>query len=174
MTVHTVEQVLRKYIQGTRIDWDIYVPNVQLAMNHKVSKRLQTPPFSLMYARHMNLPYSVLEKKNNYSNDSATKRPITYQQLLDRLDYMAEIVFPAIKERTDIVVKAQKEGFDKSQQIIDIPIGSYVVARLPTRNNKLAPAYEGPFTVVNKTKNGNYVLKDMTGSLTSRNYTPSD
>ncbi|SAL94831.1 hypothetical protein, partial, partial [Absidia glauca] len=46
--VRTAKEIIRKEIQGTRKDWDWFVPNAQLAMNHLVSKRLQTPPFSLM------------------------------------------------------------------------------------------------------------------------------
>lgn len=104
-------------------------------MNHKVSKRLQTPPFSLMFARHMNLPYTLT--KDNTTN---AQKPISYDELIKRLDYMANVVFPAIKERTQIVTDAQKDTFDKTHRIVvDFPIGSFVVVKLPTRTNKLAP-----------------------------------
>ncbi|SAM04409.1 hypothetical protein [Absidia glauca] len=163
--VRTAKEIIRKEIQGTRKDWDWFVPNAQLAMNHLVSKRLQTPPFSLMFARHMNAPYILTQH-----DKTTTKRPITYEELTERLEYMADVVFPAIKERTQTVIDAQKEAFDKSHKLVDFPIGSFVVARLPTRKNKLAPIYDGPYEVMQKTTNGNYLLKDMTGALTSRNY----
>lgn len=171
--VRIAQEIIQKHIQGTKVDWDWYTPIAQLAVNHKISKRLQTAPFSLMFARHMNTSYAALDK-NKTDTDITSKNPISYQKLLDRMDYMADIVFPAIKERTDMVVKAQKEAFNKKYPIVNFPINSYVVARLPTRTSKLAPVYEGPYIVVNKTENGNYILKDMTGALTSRNYTPSE
>ncbi|SAL94830.1 hypothetical protein, partial, partial [Absidia glauca] len=168
--VQTAKLIINKEIEGTRKDWDWFVPSAQLAMNHKVSKRLQTPPFSLMFARHMNTPYVLTDDPN-----TTTKlQPIAYDDLVKRLDYMADVVFPAIKERTQLVIDAQKDTFDRTHRIIDFPIGSLVVARLPTRTNKLAPIYDGPFTVMQKTQNGTYLLKDSTGALTPRNYVPSE
>ncbi|SAL96045.1 hypothetical protein, partial, partial [Absidia glauca] len=167
--VQTAKNIINKEIEGTRKDWDWYIPNAQLAMNHLVSKRLQTPPFSLMFARHMNTPYTLTDDKT-----TTPSKPISYDELTKRLDYMADIVFPAIKERTQLVIEAQKETFNKTHRIIDFPIGSNVVVKLPTRTNKLAPIYDGPYTVMQKTTNGTYLLKDMTGALTSRNYVPSE
>ncbi|ORZ11561.1 hypothetical protein BCR42DRAFT_440582 [Absidia repens] len=113
-------------------------------MNNKVSKRLQTPPFSLMFARHMNKPTLTGDPQTNI----ATLKPMNYDDLVKRLEYMADVVFPAIKE-------------------------PFVVAKIPTRKNKSA-LYDGPFEVMQKTINGTYVLKDMTGALASRNYVPSE
>jgi hypothetical protein len=168
--VQVAKILINKEIQGTRQDWDWYVPNTQLAMNNKVSKRLQTPPFSLMFARHMNKPTLTNDPNTNIT----TQKPMSYEDLVDRLEYMQDVVFPAIKERTQIVINSQKEAFDKTHRIVDFPVGSYVVAKLPTRKNKSAPAYDGPFEVMQKTIHGTYVLKDITGALASRNYVPSE
>jgi hypothetical protein len=168
--VQQAKLLLNKEIQGTKQDWDWFVPNIQLAMNNKVSKRLQTPPFSLLFARHMNKPRLT----NSPDTDITTLKPMSYEELIKRIEYMHDVVFPAIKERTQLVVKSQKEAFDKAHRIVDFPIGSYVVAKIPTRKNKSAPVYEGPFEVMQKTNNGTYVLKDTTGALASRNYVPSE
>jgi hypothetical protein len=168
--VQVAKLILNKEIKGTKQDWDWFVPNTQLAMNNKVSKRLQTPPFSLMFARHMNKPALTGNPQTNIN----TLKPMSYEDLIKRIEYMNDVVFPAIKERTQTVVNSQKEAFDKTHRIVDFPIGSYVVAKIPTRKNKSAPAYEGPFEVMQKTTNGTYVLKDTTGALASRNYVPSE
>jgi transposase InsO family protein len=168
--VQTAKYLLNKEIQGTRKDWDWYIPSIQLAMNHKISTRLQTAPFSLMFARRMNTPYVLTKEKDG----NITKRHMTYDELVERLNYMADVVFPAIKEKTEEAINKQKNTFDRSHKIVNFPIGSYVVARLPTRANKLAPVYDGPFKVIHKTKNGNYLLQDMLGDPTPRNYTPSE
>ena len=46
--------------------------------------------------------------------------------------------------------------------------------KLSYRSNKLAPIYEGPFTVVRKTQGGTYVLKDGTNELLHQEYDPSE
>ncbi|KAG0744648.1 hypothetical protein G6F29_013345 [Rhizopus arrhizus] len=48
------------------------------------------------------------------------------------------------------------------------------MSRLNSRNGKLAPLYEGPYTVVRKNKGGSYELKDEQNELMHRNYTPSE
>ncbi|KAI8393781.1 uncharacterized protein BYT42DRAFT_487623, partial [Radiomyces spectabilis] len=60
-------------------------------------KRLQTAPFSLIYARRMNLTYSALEVYRLH-HDNPNKQPMMYQQLLDMLDYIAGVVFSAIHQ----------------------------------------------------------------------------
>ncbi|GAA5817666.1 hypothetical protein MFLAVUS_011217 [Mucor flavus] len=57
---------------------------------------------------------------------------------------------------------------------IDIPIGTTVMIRLPSRATKLSPLYDGPFHVVTKTKNGTYVLKDEMNDMLHRDYVPSE
>lgn len=49
-----------------------------------------------------------------------------------------------------------------------------LMVKLPHRASKLAPLYEGPFTVVRKTRGGTYVLKDETNKLLHRDYVPSE
>ncbi|KAG1124350.1 hypothetical protein G6F38_013911 [Rhizopus arrhizus] len=58
--------------------------------------------------------------------------------------------------------------------LIEIENGTHVMVKLPHRPNKLAPLYEGPYTVVRRTKGGSYVLKDEQNELLHRDYTPSE
>ncbi|OAD71901.1 hypothetical protein PHYBLDRAFT_169815 [Phycomyces blakesleeanus NRRL 1555(-)] len=99
---------------------------------------------------------------------------MTHDELLQRIDHMAEVVFPAIKERTELITKTQKEKFDKTHTIVKINTGSYMMIRLPTRSSKLAPAYQGLYIVIRKTQGGCYVLQDETRALMPRDYPPSD
>jgi hypothetical protein len=58
--------------------------------------------------------------------------------------------------------------------MVDIPVGSHVMVRLDRRAGKLAPIYEGPYTVVRRNQGGSYELKDEQNQLLHRNYTPSE
>jgi hypothetical protein len=45
------------------------------------------------------------------------------------------------------------------------------MVRVQTKLGQLAPSYEGPYTIVRKNQGNSYVLRDVTGVLTPRNYT---
>ncbi|KAG0176926.1 hypothetical protein DFQ29_005460 [Apophysomyces sp. BC1021] len=48
------------------------------------------------------------------------------------------------------------------------------MVKTPTRSGKLAPIYEGPYTVIRRAQGGSYVLQDGTGALMACDYTPSE
>ena len=87
---------------------------------------------------------------------------------------MENIVFPAIEERTKKINEEYEKRYNDKNMLVDIPIGTHVMVRLKIRANKLAPIYEGPYTVVRKNRGGSYELKDEQNELLHRNYTPSE
>lgn len=163
--VQTSLRAIKKRIQGIHKDWDLYVPAVQLAMNAKVSARLNTAPFALMFAR----------KLNNFEDyrEGETLSPMQRHDLLERIDIMNTVVFPAIKEKMETVTMKQKGKFDKQHSIVEFPIKSHVMKRVLQKKGKLHPEYEGPYTVVRKTKGGSYVLMDEQGELLPIDIPPS-
>jgi hypothetical protein len=50
--------------------------------------------------------------------------------------------------------------------------GSIVMLIDQLRKNKFEPKYVGPYTVVRRTRNGNYSLRDATGELLDRHVPP--
>ena len=150
--VQSSVQVMRKKVQGAGLDWDYYLPSIQLELNNRISKRLNTPPFSLMFARKLNAFKDYRDKS------STPTKPMTYHELLKRIEHMSDIVFPALKEKANIFTNKQKESFDKKYKRVDYPEGSHVIVRIPIRTSKLAPAYEGPYTVLRRTQGGSYIL----------------
>ncbi|CEJ00929.1 hypothetical protein RMCBS344292_14969 [Rhizopus microsporus] len=111
-----------------------------------------------------------------YTDKDETKEMsyMTHEELINRIDYMSNIIFPAIAERTKAYIDMQKGIADKKHRIIDYPEGSYVMVRVRNIYNNLSPAYQGPYSVVRKTERGSYVLKGGEGILMSRNYSPEE
>ncbi|CDH59694.1 hypothetical protein RO3G_05265 [Lichtheimia corymbifera JMRC:FSU:9682] len=99
---------------------------------------------------------------------------MTEAQLLENIEHMTNIVFPAIKERTDHVIQQQKEHFDSTHNIITFTPGDHVMVKIPTRTGKLTPVYEGPYRVLRQNNGGAYELQDEMGEQLPRNYTPSE
>ena len=63
--VKEVKLVLSKTTRGVGNDWSLHLNAVQLALNNRISKRLNSTPFSLMFARKMAEPYGFKEDHNN-------------------------------------------------------------------------------------------------------------
>ncbi|ORE01489.1 hypothetical protein BCV72DRAFT_72590 [Rhizopus microsporus var. microsporus] len=161
-------KVLAKIVEDNGGYWHYYVPAVQLMLNNKVSKRLNSTLFSLMFVRRMN------DIKRYDDKGEIKEMSMTHEELMNRIDYMSNIIFPAIAERIKAYTDIQKGIADKKHWIIDYPERSYVMVRVRDRYNNLTPAYQGPYSVVRKTTGGSYVLKDEEGILISRNYSPEE
>ncbi|KAG1121361.1 hypothetical protein G6F42_012503 [Rhizopus arrhizus] len=167
--VQSSKLAIAKAVEGAGHEWDLYVPGVQLALNNKVSKRLNTPPFNLMFARRMNAFVDYRE------SDKKMKSVMSYEELIKRIDHMNEIVFPAINDKTDKYVANMRDKFDEYKNVVkDYPSGTHVMVRIPTLKGSLMPSYEGPYTIIRKTKGGSYVLQNETGVLMDRDYAPRE
>jgi transposase InsO family protein len=162
--IQTMLNIIRKSIKGTRKDWDLYLPATQLAMNTKVVSLHKSTPFSLMFGRQF----------NGFTDfSSVSSEPLSPEQLQDRLEYLTKIVYPAISGHSSKVQEHMIKRFKGVIKTNPFPDGAFVMVEDITRNNKMAPRYEGPFKVIRCTKGGSYVLQDNTGSLLPRNYPPS-
>jgi hypothetical protein len=162
---------VRKLCGNDTSDWDDKVILAQLCANIKYRHRTGSTPFSLMYARQMNRPKDYTDKDNE---SEIPKIPAPIEELEKRAELMSEVVFPAIKERTQKILEEYDQKYNNKHYIIDIPIGTAVMVRLPHRTSKLSVLYEGPYIVHRKTKANNYVLKTETNELLHRDYTPSE
>jgi hypothetical protein len=168
--VRTATNTLRKMMKSDSHSWAYYLPIIQLCMNRHIKAKTMSSPFSLMFARRVNLP-------DDYGNEKKFKLPIesmTMRELEERVDYMDKIVFPAILERTQKINEEYNKKFNQKSVLVDIPVGTHVMIRLQNRSSKLAPIYEGPYTVVRRNTGGSYELKDEQNELLSRNYVPSE
>lgn len=168
--VQSVKKLLAKATDGTGHDWDYYVPSVQFAINNRISKRLQSSPFSLMFARKPNDIKSIDYKKDRRRQISH----MTSDELLQRVEFMSDIVFPAIKERTTAQSELLAAKFNNSHKTVIFKPDSYVMVRIETKNAQLMPSYTGPYLVVCQSRNGGYVLRDETGVLMPRDYPASE
>ncbi|KAG2215282.1 hypothetical protein INT45_012704, partial [Circinella minor] len=150
--VQTSVRALRKSIRGAIKSWDIFVPGIQLAINAKISKRTDTAPYTLIFARKIN-------QFQDFRNEIGVE-PLSYDELKKRIHKMETVVFPAINERVKAILDAQAQKFNKKHLIVDFPPNSHVMVRVTDKGSKLENEYEGPYLVIRKTRGGSYVLKD--------------
>jgi hypothetical protein len=166
--VQSVKRMLAKVTRGIGNHWDYHLPSVQLAINNRVSRRLQTSPFSLMFARKMNDRKGI-----RFAQDSdGTKQPMSTDELLARINFMSDIVFPALNNRTAAQIELEQARFNNSHKLVSFKPESYVMIKLPGKAPQLSPSYVGPCKVVRQTRGGSYLLRDETGTLMPRDYAP--
>ncbi|KAG2210687.1 hypothetical protein INT45_003171, partial [Circinella minor] len=166
--VQSAVKTIKKKINGNIADWDIMVASTQLELNCKYNSRTKSTPFSLMFGRNPN-DFTDYKKE---TDKITTER--TNKELHNKIKLMREIVYPAIYEQTKKVTDKQKEKFDASHKLIDIPVGATVMILIQEKQNKLYPNYEGYYTVVRKTSAGTYVLRNEKGFIEPRNFPPSN
>ncbi|KAG0195465.1 hypothetical protein BGX31_006205, partial [Mortierella sp. GBA43] len=137
---------------------------VQLAMNTSIVALHNSSPFSLFFARKFDGFHKCTDKNNDL---------LSQEQLLERLEYMTKIVFPAIDEKARQTQKRMIERFNATVLHNEFPDGAKVMTLDPIKGDKLTAVYEGPYTVVRRTTGGSYELRDGTGAPLTRNYAPS-
>jgi transposase InsO family protein len=162
-SVRSVKDLLPKLLEGKILDWDLYLPMVQLQLNTKVASLHSSTPFSLFYGRAF----------AGFSNFEAAKSQLLGPKDLDqRLEYLTNIVFPAISEKSKASQKQMIEKFNRSHHITEFPAGSFVMIKDMEATGALDAPYDGPFKVVRRSTHGTYVLRDTMNRLLARNYAP--
>lgn len=146
--------------------WDEYLDVIQYSMNIQYARLHQSQPFSIMFGRAANLfqDYSQMPQ-------SSKAPPNPTQEVIDeRLKNIKEIVIPAIHKRIKETQLRDHERFEKNNKIVQdkYPINSKVMLLNVFKSSKLQPRWLGPYFIKNYTRNGSYVLADITGELLPR------
>jgi Chromo (CHRromatin Organisation MOdifier) domain len=147
---------LNAMLHGDIGSWPLRLPAVQYTYNTTVHRRHGSTPFSLFFAR----PHNPMRGEA----PSVPKGPLTDTELAARAKLMSEVVFPATAARTRSYAEAVHRDFIKKHKMIanDYPQGALVMRQVIPRPSKLAPAWEGPYVVVSRSRGGPYILRDST------------
>jgi hypothetical protein len=111
--VQKTKRLLAKNTRGIGNDWDMHLNAVQLALNNKISKKVNSTPFSLFFARKMAEPYGFRSDEHN-SLAPERRKPMSHEELMKRINYMTDIVFPAIHAKSIAHLELEKARFDNS------------------------------------------------------------
>jgi hypothetical protein len=161
--VGTAKLTISKYLKSDVSDWDEHVPGVQYAINTKVASIHNSTPFSLFFGRRL----------RNAGEPNIQSALMSEEDLLKRVDYMTQLVFPAISDGVQVRQKALEKRFRAGVKNNPFPDGSYVMVKDPKYVNMLQPKWDGPFKVVRRTQGGSYVLEDLIGELIESDCAPS-
>ena len=153
---HVFVEALRCQIGANNQNWAVWIPYLALCYRSRIHSVTKFSPFELMFGRRM-----------NFFDSYKTFEPITDEKLLiwnraTEIRTMIEGTLPQatsnIKNRQEIQIKAQNNAhrIDENELAKDTD----VYLSLPGKKDKLFPRYTGPYTVLERAKNGNYILMD--------------
>jgi len=170
-SIGTVTMIIKKLLHGTTNHWPLFVPFAQIAFNNKISSLTATSPFVLMFNRSVN-------DLKDYSTDPDAPILISLDDWKAFQEKIISLIYPAISERIISGKNKLVQSLNKNRKQLlptAFPTGSTVMIIDPHRSNKFEPKYIGPYTIVRRSRNGNYVLKDLTptGDILDR-HVPAD
>uniref|UniRef100_A0A3Q0R2N1 Integrase catalytic domain-containing protein n=1 Tax=Amphilophus citrinellus TaxID=61819 RepID=A0A3Q0R2N1_AMPCI len=134
----TLKDQLAKYISQCDGEWDMYLPQVELAYNSSVHSSTGFSPFFLVPGREPNLPLDVMLNCSPAVTTSTPGTPAAYpNHLATRLSHAFR--------------NAAHNSYDKKVAFHPHQPGDLVLLDDPAqRMNKLAPRWKGPFVILQK------------------------
>ena len=161
--VRTMKDNIKKQLEGRRDQWDIYIPMAQLQLNTRAASLHNSTPFSLFYGRSFaNLTdFSAVE--SHLMSDEENEK---------RLEYLTNLVFPAISAKSTETQKVAAAKFNRSHRIRGFQPGTYVMAKEDTPGGKFDAKYHGPYKVLSRSIHGSYTLLDPMSEKLPRQYSP--
>ncbi|CAJ2662240.1 unnamed protein product [Trifolium pratense] len=157
---------LRRRLDQNKKKWVEELDNVLWAYRTTPHSTTGETPFRMVYGTEAVIPVEIGEPSRR------TEQPLDEEQndeaLREELDLVEEIRAGAsLKEAT----LKQKIAARHDTKVIkrEFEVGSLVLRRnADSQDGKLAPNWEGPYRVIDKTKNGAYYLEDLRGKKLPR------
>jgi len=149
--IRTVRTILNKFRRAVddgeyMQQWDSLLPFVQYVMNNRVHSILNTTPFSLMFGREF---YNGSSQKDVSMDESRTLWAEFW-----------EIFKHYVPEQVANVRRRDHKKRRYRRKVASFNNGEWVMHATDSAeiNNKRDDQYEGPYKIIGKKPNGNYVL----------------
>lgn len=149
----TLKATLNKFCSESGRDWDEGVPLMLFAIRESTQETLGYNPFKLVYGHEVRGPLALL--KESWFNDEI-KVPLTVY--VDRFKARLQLVGKIARENLAKGQMKMKNEFDKRCESRELKPGDKVLLFTPLLRNPLQSKYEGPFAVLKKESDLNYVI----------------
>lgn len=155
----TLADIISHYVDKDSRNWDVYVDYALAAYrNTKHSSTLQTP-FFLFYGREFRLPIAT-----------DLECSLDVKPSVSELRQKLEEAFSVAKQATERSRRQNKIRYDRGKKLVEYNIGDLVYHYQPSIKlsvgSKYAHPWVGPYRIVTKLSDRNYVLKVGESSVT--------
>ena len=150
----TLKAMLRKTATSEGKDWDTLIPYVLFAYREVPQASTGFSPFELLYGRSVRGPLDVVRETWEATTKSDPNIMSYVLAMREKLDKMTELV----QENLSRAQRYQKTWYDRTARVREFGVGDRVVVLLPTSTHKLRAQWQGPYTIVRKFGEANYVV----------------
>ena len=152
----TLRRMLQNMAAEKPSDWDRYIPALLFSYREVAQASLGFSPFKLVYGRSVRGPMSVL--RDIWADEDINEQTkTTYQYVLE----LRERLESTCKLAHDELRKAQGNQhtrFNKKAKAKQMKEGDQMLLLLPTKLNKLEMQWQGPFDIIKKVRENDYVI----------------
>ena len=157
----TIRRMLQKMAAERPTDWDRCLPALLFAYREVTQESLGFSPFELVLGRSVRGPMRVL--RDLWANEETDEEVrTTYQYILELRERLESTCQLAHEELSKAQCK-QRKYFNRKAKAKHLEIGDKVLLLLPTKENKLEMQWQGPYSIVKKVRENDYVI-DIAGS----------
>ncbi|XP_026119724.1 uncharacterized protein LOC113098887 [Carassius auratus] len=151
----TMKAMLRRYCMDTSKDWDEGIPLVLFVAREAVQDSLGFSPADLVFGHTVRGPLKMLKEDILASQSSATTT------VLDYVSKFREQLHKACTMARESLLKAQvamKNKFDRKTVQRHFKEGDQVLVLLPVFGSALSARFSGPYEVIRKMSDTDYVI----------------
>ena len=152
----TLRRMIQKMAAEKPSDWDRYIPALLFSYREVTQASLGFSPFELAYGRSVRGPMSVL--RDIWADEDINEQTkTTYQYVLEpreRLESTCKLAHDELRKAQG----NQHKWFNKKAKAKHLKEGDQVLLLLPTKLNKLEMQWQGPFDIMKKVRENDYVI----------------
>ncbi|KAK7097274.1 hypothetical protein V1264_004279 [Littorina saxatilis] len=155
----TLKSMVKKLMADRPKDWDRYLPFALFAYREIPQESTGYSPFELLYGRNPKGPSELLYHAWTDSSRENQQVPVS-QYVQDLKEVLADSVSRAQKAVQNV---SKKNRSYRSQKPRTILAGKKVLVLLPTEKNKMILRWRGPFQVIKRLNQCDYVVEISPG-----------
>jgi hypothetical protein len=142
--------ILQKYTEEHKKNWDLYIPFLMLALNISVHSTTKEVLFFIHHGTDANLLLQTIFRNplpNPQANTDTYLHTITAQ---------LQLAFRSVHKNTDRAIQDQIARLDPQARPVIYDKGDLVWFRPPCKRTKLDPFWFGPYIIVDKISDSTY------------------
>uniref|UniRef100_A0A8C6LM93 Gypsy retrotransposon integrase-like protein 1 n=1 Tax=Nothobranchius furzeri TaxID=105023 RepID=A0A8C6LM93_NOTFU len=155
----TLKSMLTKYCLSTDRTWEEGLPFVLFAAREAVQDSLGFSPAQLVFGHTPRGPLKALKEwflsSSSQAGVIASKYVSAFQKRLQEANAIA-------RQHLAVAKRNMKANFDKKAKRREFHVGDKVLVLLPLSGSSLTSKFEGPFEIIQKLSDTDYVLKTPT------------